>query len=138
MVGQNCHPHDSEHATNGRHADRGMKQKQPDDEDGNPRHIQKCGRPHARQERAYLVKITQRLLHHQGLYTPQRQRGQRNVDRLLQAGIEQRSDAGQHAAAKRIEITLQEISHQHHQRQADQRRNVAARDHPVVDLQHVD
>jgi hypothetical protein len=60
------------------------------------------------------------------------------MNRSLQRAVEQRGDPREHPRAHRIEISLHDIGDQHHQRQAEQRREVAARNHAVVDLQHID
>ncbi len=105
---------------------------------GNPRHVQKCRRPHPRHEGADLVEIAQRLLHQHRLDAAQRQRRKRGVNGILQAGVEQRRDAAQHARPQGVEIALHQIGQQHHQRKAQQGRDAAARNHPVVNLQHVE
>ena len=59
------------------------------------------------------------------------------MNRCLQAGIEQRCDPAQHPRPHRIEISLHQVGEQHHQGQAEQGREVTARNHPVVHLQHI-
>ena len=115
-----------------------MKQKQCDQEYRDPRHIQERGRSHARHETAHLVEVAQRLLHQHRLDAAKRQGGERGVDRSLQGAVEQRCDPAQHPRPHRVEIALHQIGEQHHQRQAEQGRDVAARNHAVVDLQHIE
>ena len=111
--GQQCHRDDRDGAEQRGDADRRMKQKQGNEENRNPRHIQKRRRPHAGHEAAHLVEIAQGLLHQHRLDAAQRQRGERGVDVLLHAGIEQRCHPAQHACAQRVEIALQQVSQQH-------------------------
>jgi hypothetical protein len=59
------------------------------------------------------------------------------MDRFLQAAIEQRRDPGKHPRPHRIEISLHQIGDQHHQGQTEQGREVTARNHPIVYLQHI-
>ena len=114
-----------------------MKEEQWNQEQRNPRHVEKCGRPGTRQECAHLVEITQRLLSQDWLCSPQRKRDQGKVNLRLQLSVEQGANPRQHAAAERIEITLQHIGDDHDRRQPEQRRHIAARDHTIVHLQHV-
>jgi len=135
--GQHRHGHDRKHPEQRHHADRRVKQEQRDQEDRYPGHVEEGRRSHARHEDAHLVEVPQRLLHLHRLDAAQRQRHKRSLDRILQAGIEQGRDPAQHARPQRVEIPLHQIGEQHHQRQAEQRRDVAAWNHPVVDLQHI-
>ena len=116
----------------------GMEQKQPDQKDRNPGHVEERRRPHARHEGADLVEIAQRLLHQHRLHAAKRQRGERSMDRFLQADVEQGGDPAQHPRAQRLEISLHQIGEQHHQRQAEQGCDIAARNHAVIDLQHIE
>ena len=68
----------------------------------------------------------------------QRQRRHQLEDARRDQLVEARADAGQHLGAQRVEAALQKIGRQHDQREADQGRDAAARQHPVVDLQHVE
>ena len=52
--------------------------------------------------------------------------------------VEPGADAGQHLGADAVEGALQDVGREHDERDADQGRDAAARQHPVVDLQHVD
>ena len=87
----------------------GWNRNKHDQEQRHPRHVEKRRRSDAGQERADLVEIAQRLLRQERAGALQRQGGEREMDRLLQAGIEQRADARQHAAAQRVEIALQQV-----------------------------
>ena len=136
--GQHRHGNDRRGAEQRHEADQGVEQKQPDQKDRNPRHIEERRRPHARHEGAHLIEIAQRLLHQHRLHPAQRQGGERRMDRSLQRAVEQRGDPAEHPRAHRIEISLHDVGDQHHQRQAEQGREVTARNHAVVDLQHID
>ena len=92
-----------------------MKQKQGNEKDRYPGHVQKCRRPHARHEGSDLIEIAQRLLHQHRLDAAKRQRRKRGMDRFLQADIKQGRHPAQHARAQRVEIALHQISEQHHQ-----------------------
>ena len=135
--GQYRHGHDCKYPEQRRQADCRVKQEQRDQEDRNPGHVEEGGRSHARHEGANLIEVPQRLLHLHRLDAAQRQRRKRGLYRILQAGIEQGRDPAQHARPQRVQIALHQIGKQHHQRQAEQRCDVAAGNDPVIDLQHI-
>src|SRR5580700_1446664 len=115
-----------------------MKQKQSNQEDWNPWHVQECRRSHARQEGANLFEIARRLLHGRRFHAAKRQRYERIVDRLLKADIEKRRNATQHTSPQRVEISLNQIGKQHHQRETEQCCEIPARNDAIVNLEHVE
>ncbi len=101
-----------------------------------PGQIEQGGRAHAGQETAHAVQIAQRL---QAVGTGshlQRQPDDGFVHPIAEPLVQRAADAHQHAPADRIEQTLDRIDHGDHDGQPDQRRNTAARQHAIVDLQH--
>jgi len=70
-------------------ADHRMEQEQHDQEHRHPRHVEKRRRSDARQKGADLVEIAQRLLGQQWACALQGKGGEREMDRLLQARVEQ-------------------------------------------------
>jgi len=56
---------------------------------------------------------------------------------ILQARIEKGGGAAEHACAQRVEISLSQIGKQHDHRQAEKSCDIAARDYPIVHLQHI-
>ena len=58
--------------------------------------------------------------------------------RAVQGFVERGADAAQDAAADQVEHALRHVEAAGEDDQADQGRNAAARQHPVVDLQHED
>ena len=81
--GQPRHGNDGSGPEQRRYADRRMKQKQGNEKDRYPGHVQKCRRPHARHEGSDLIEIAQRLLHQHRLDAAKRQRRERGMDRFL-------------------------------------------------------
>ena len=115
-----------------------MEEKQRNQEEWNPRHVEERCRASTRQERAHLVEIAQRLLGENWFCPSQRQGDEREVNLGLQFNVEQGGNPRQHTAAECVEITLQQVSYHHYRREPEQRCNVAARDHAIVNLQHVE
>ena len=103
-----------------------------------PRQIEERARPHAAEERADIVEIAQRLQALVAAADHQRQ----PHDGLEHAGVdgfvERGSDPAENASAEQVEHALGDVQSAGENDQADQGRHAAARQHPVVDLQHED
>ena len=109
-----------------------------DEEDRHERHVEERRRAHAGEEVADLVEIADRL-HAVGLLGAlERQRRDEVEDARGEHLVEPGADAGQHLGADAVELALQDVGGKDDERDADQGRDAAARQHPVVDLQHVD
>ena len=108
-LGHQRHRDDRERSEQCGQADRRMKQKQPDQKDRDPGHVEERGRPHAGHEGPDLIEVAQRLLHQHRLHAAKRQRGERGMDGFLQTDVEQRRDAAQHPRTQSVEISLHDI-----------------------------
>ena len=106
--------------------------------EGQPRQIEERARPHAAEERADIVEIAQRLQALVAAADHQRQPD----DGLEHAGIdglvERGSDPPEDASAQQVEHALGDVEAAGEHDEADQGRHAAARQHPVIDLQHED
>ena len=90
------------------------------------------------QEGADLVEIAQRREAVALRARAQRKLHHDVVDPRAQALVERRGDAHQHARADDVEHALEGEQRQRQHRERDQRRHAPAREHAVVDLQHVE
>ena len=120
------------------HADQGVEGEADRQIERQPRQVEERARPHAGEERADVVEIAQRL---QALVAPahhQRQPHHGIEHAGIEGFVERGADAHQHAAADQVENALGDVQSAGQDHQADQRRDAAARQHPVVDLQHED
>ena len=115
-----------------------MKQKTDEDVERHPRQIEQRDRPGARQEAAHLVDVAQRQQSVTTAAGRQCNSPDHRVDARAQALAERAPDAHQHATAQQVEAALEGIQDRHHDAEADQRRDAAAGQHPIVDLQHVE
>ena len=106
--------------------------------EGQPRQVEERARPHAAEERAHIVEIAQRL---QTLVAAADQKRQPD-DGLEHAGvdglIERGADPPEDPSPQQIEHALGDVQSAGEDDEADQRRHAAARQHPVIDLQHED
>ena len=84
-----------------------------------------------------LIEITHRLLRHQGLRTPERQRCYCKVQSFLQASIEQCTNARQHPRSGRFKIGLKQIGDENNCRKSKKGGDAAAREYAIVHLQHI-
>ena len=101
-----------------------------------PRQVEQGGGPHAGQKSTHAVQIAQRLQAVSGRPHLQRQPDDGFVHPIAELLVQRAADAYQHAAANRIEQTLDRIDGCHHDGQPDQCRNTATWQHAIVDLQH--
>ncbi len=130
---------DDDEAADDRHpAEPRMDDETADEEDRHEGHVEHGCRAEARQEPADLVEIADRLQAFGRFGALERHRGDEVEHAAGQELVEAGADSGQHLAAQRVEAALQQVGRQHDQRQADQRRDAAARQHAVVKLEHVD
>ncbi|MEY9627216.1 hypothetical protein ABIA27_002251 [Sinorhizobium fredii] len=123
-------------ATDRHEADHRMKQEADGDIEGKPGQIEQRRRPGTGEERANLIEVAQRLkpvalhpelqgrLHH------------RPIDAAAQALVERAGNAHQHAPADQLEGALEGVEQQSQQAERNQRGNAAARQNPIVDLEH--
>ena len=103
-----------------------------------PRQIEERARPHAAEERADIVEIAQRLQALVAVADHQRQAHDGVEHAGIDGLVERGADAAEDAAADQVENALGDVQSGGENDQADQGRHAAARQHPVVDLQHED
>ena len=103
-----------------------------------PRQVEQRRRAAAGEEGADLVEVAQRLLPITLRLPTQRGGNLEAEDALAQVLVDRGADAGEDAAAEHVEQALEEEQGEDDGREADQGRNAAARQHPVVDLHHVE
>jgi len=101
-----------------------------------PWQIEQRARPHAGQERPDVVEITQRLQPFAATAGHQRQADHGLEHPATQAFVERGADADQDTAPDQFKDALGGIQATRENHERDQRRHAAARQHPVVHLQH--
>ena len=116
----------------------GMEQKAEPEIERQPGQVEERGRADARQEASHRVEVPQRLQALRAGAALQRQGDDDVEDAGGQLGVEGRPDPGEQALAQEIEHALQPEQEDDENREADQGRDAAARQHPVIDLQHID
>ena len=138
QLGEEGEADDHQRAAKRGHADPEVKQEADENIERHPRQIEQRDRAGARQEGAHLVDVAQRLQAVTAAAREQRKPADHAIDALAQAFAERASDPDQDTAAQQVEQALEGVENDHHDGEADQRRDAAAREHAVVDLQHVD
>jgi hypothetical protein len=127
-----------ERPEHGDEADPRVEGKADGDVQGDPGQIEKGGRTGAGQEAADLIEIAQRL---QAVALSSRLEGhpqKRVINAAVQGLVEGRPDAGKDPTSDEIQDALEGVQPTHDDREPDERRDAAARQHPVVDLEHVE
>src|SRR5215218_271961 len=103
-----------------------------------PRQVEQGRGAAARKEGADLVEVAQRLLPVAFGLALDRRGDLKAEDALAQVLVDGGSDAGEDAAAEHVEQALEQEQGENDGREADEGRNAAARQDPVVDLHHVE
>ena len=119
-----------------RATDQGVKKKADHEIERHPRQVEERRKTGAGRERANRIEVAQRLqarrrtmrLRRRAHHYAEQARAQRFIERL--------ADPHQHTRTQRFKQRLEPIESKSEQRETDQRRHAAARQHPVVDLQH--
>ena len=119
-------------------ADQDMEGKADREIERQPRQIEERARPHAAEERADIVEVAQRLQAFVASADHQRQPHHGVEHARIERFVERGADAAEDAAADQVEHALGEVEPAGENDEADQGRHAAARQHPVVDLQHED
>ena len=101
-----------------------------------PRQVEERARSHAAEEGTNIVEIAQRLQTLVAGARDQRQPHHGVEHPLVERFIERGADPPEDPAADQVEHALRNVEAAGEDDQADQRRHAAAREHPVVDLQH--
>ena len=110
-----------------------------DEEDRHERHVEERRRAHAGEEAADLVEIADRLQALGRLGALERHASPRGRRRGETSISSNRAPMRASILARmRVEPALKDVGGKDDQRDADQGRDAAARQHAVVDLQHVD
>jgi hypothetical protein len=101
-----------------------------------PRQIEERARPHAGEERANIVEIAQRLQTLIAGADRQRQAHDGIEYPTVEGFIERGADTAQDSDPDQVKNALGHVQSAGKNGEADQGRHAAARQHPVVDLQH--
>jgi hypothetical protein len=117
-------------------ADPWMEDEADPDVDRHPRHVEQRAGTATGQEAPDLIEVTQRLQAVPALPRLQRQPHHRVVDLAAELLVERKADVQQDARAQDFQEAHEDIERGGDHHQPGQRRQAAARDHPVVDLQH--
>jgi hypothetical protein len=112
-----------------------MEGKQDDQEKRKPGEIEQGGRCSARQERAHVVQVPDRLDAFVASH-PDAQPNHRVIDPSGQCLVENRADANQDASANDVDETLAREQNGCEDAKADQRRHAPAGQHAVINLEH--
>ena len=103
-----------------------------------PRQVEERARPHAAEEGADIVEVAQRLQAFAASADHQRQPHDGVEHPRVQRFVERGADPAENAAADQVEHALGHVEHGGDEHEADQGRHAAARQHPVIDLEHED
>ncbi len=101
-----------------------------------PRQVEEGAGPHAAKKAAYIVEIAQRLKTIVAAANGQRQPDDDIEHPGVKGFIERGSDPAEDASPDQVEDSLRHVEESRQQDQADQGRDAAARQHPIVDLEH--
>ena len=101
-----------------------------------PGQIEESAGPEAAQERADVVEVAQRLQAFVAAADDQRQTDHGFEHPAIERFIERRADPSEDSSAQQVKHALSQVQSAGQDRQPDQGRHAAARQHPVVDLQH--
>ncbi|MGY4431517.1 hypothetical protein ACVWWO_003994 [Bradyrhizobium sp. F1.13.1] len=103
-----------------------------------PGQIEERARAHAAKKGADIVEIAQRLKPLVAAADQQRQADDGVEHPLVQGFVQRGADPAQNPVADHVQNALRHVEETGEDDQADQGRNAAARQHPIVDLQHED
>jgi hypothetical protein len=101
-----------------------------------PRQIEERARSHAAEKATHIVEVAQRL---KALIAPahgQRQPHHNIENPRMERLVERGADTAEDTSPDQIENALGNIEPDRQHNQADQGRHAAARQHPVIDLEH--
>ncbi len=101
-----------------------------------PWQVEERARPHAGEERANIVEVAQRLQALVACADHQRQAHDGIEHPGIEGFVERGSDPAQDSSPDQVENALGDVQPAGEDGQADQGRHAAARQHPVVNLQH--
>ena len=138
QLGQDGEADDHKRAAERGDAEPEMEQETDEDVERHPRQIEQRHRPGARQEAAHLVDVAQRQQSITRAAGRKCDPPDHRIDARAQALAKRAPDTDQDATAQEVEATLEGIQDRHHDAETNERRNAAAGQHPVVDLQHVE
>jgi hypothetical protein len=120
-----------------RDADPEMEGEADEEIERDPGHVEERGRARARQETADLIEVAERL---QPVACGAALQGQPDdvvVDTVAQRLVEACADPSQDSRPYQVDHALKGIENEDDRGERDERRDAAAGEHPVVDLQHV-
>ena len=135
-VGQHSDRDQQHRAGQRRHADPEMEQEADAEIERHPRQVEQRRRPARREEGAHQIEVAQRLQPVAAAPCPQGKADDRVVDAQAERLVERLADAHQDAAAHQLEDALEGVEHRGEDGEAHQSRHAAARQHPVIDLEH--
>ena len=128
---------DQEHsATQRGQTDQRMERETDGEVQRQPWQIEQRTRPHPGEERAHIVEVAERLKPFAAVTDEQRHAHNDIVDPAAEHLVQCRSYADQDTAADQVENALNHIETARQHDQTDERRNAAARQHTVIDLEH--
>ena len=137
-LGQDRQAQQNQCAGKCRHAEPGMQQKTDDQKHRHPRQIDDGNGPRTGQEASDLIKVAHRLNGIPGIAALARNAHDGGVHGGAEMLVQQRCRAYHDAGADKVERTLEGIGADEEHRQRHQRWHTAARQHPVIHLQHVE
>ena len=137
-LGDHRQPDQDDGADQRGHADHDVEGEADGEIERQPGQIEERARSHAAEEGADIVEVAQRLEALVAAADQQRQAHDGVEHALVQGLVERGADPPQDPVADHVEHALRRVEEAGDDDQADQRRNAAARQHPVVDFQHED
>ena len=121
-----------------RNAEPGMQQIDEAQIERDPGQVEQRRGPLAREKAANLVEVANRLQAIAAGSRAQRQQHHGREYAVAQVALDPDADAAHHARAQEVEHAEAGIEQQHDDRETHQRRDAVRRQHPVVELQHVE
>ncbi len=137
-LGEDGHGDQHQSAGKRQHPEPGMDQEAEEQEHRHPRQVDDRDRAGAGEEGADLVEVAQRLVRVARIARHDREPHHRAVHGGAEALVEHRGRAHHDARADQVEDALERIGADQEHGERDQGRDAAARQHAVVDLQHVE
>jgi hypothetical protein len=137
-LGQQGHREQHDAASGRSEPQPGMNQKADRQEHRDPGQIHDCDRAGAGEEGPDLIEVANRLRPLARMPVGDREADHRGVRAQRQALVEQRRRPRDQARADDVEHALERVSADQEHGERHQRRHAAARQHAVVDLQHVE
>ncbi len=135
-LGHDGERHQNDRADQRSHADQHVEGKADRQVKWQPWQVEERARSHATEKAAHIVEVAQRLKALIAAANGQRQAHHDIEHPRIERLVERSSDAAEDSAADQVEDTLRGIEEACQEDQTHQGRNAAARQHPVIDLEH--